>query len=152
MEVLQKENGWCFEGERGKQRLNGLPEFCLPELRAHILHLRVRKRVQAPYVRDDALGMLHQGADAGFHFFSDHLRAIFFSYMKDMIQKVDQREIGNILAVGVSVSFQPLDFIMSEGRLELFHQAALSRAGFSTDGENSAAALFKLFDRPYQVF
>ena len=88
------------------------------------------------------MGVLtYQRRETGFDLFLYPIRRIAFFDLKGAVQKIDQGKIGDILAVRIGVSFQPLNLIPIQAFPELIDQPAFAGSRRPVYGKYPTASL-----------
>ncbi len=146
MKILKKENGWRSLGQGCDNLLRCILQPGFPELGANILDLGVTEGIETSHIGHEILVRADQVLYARFDFLPYFFRWVPFLDFKCPTEQINQREIRDVLGMGIGMSLPPLDLLEIQGGLELLNEPALSRACISTNRENPAFPLSEILD------
>ena len=104
MKIFQADNCWRSLCQGSKNRLDRLLQLRFPEFRTHIIYLGITEGIKTSYIRNNFFFFTDNQFYPGFDFFPHFFLAITFFYLKSPIQQIDQRKVGDILSIRISVT------------------------------------------------
>ena len=81
-----------------------------------------------------------------FNLLLDLLRVVSLRDLPCPAQEIDDREVRDVLGIGIGMALTPLDLFRIQAGLEIFYKSALAGSRITHDGEDRHLALLKIGD------